>query len=356
MMAQAGTAGKHPRRTGREAWVHLGLNRVVGPPHALPYEAERLETSADPAPGEVVVDVHALNVDSASWSQLRNECGDDAERIAEHLLELVRRRGKLHNPVTGSGGMLIGTVAALGAGRSEPAPGTLLCSLVSLTCTPLELTAVTSLDPASPHVGVRGHAVLSAAAAWARVPDDLDRDAFLSAMDVVGAPAWADAVARPGMRVAVIGAGGKAGLLSVAALRSRLGEEGRVLGLCWPPETVTVAREAGADAVLAVDCTDPVATMTAVRSAFGGEQADLVLACANVPGCEGGAILSCRDDGEVLFFSMATSFPAAALIAESLSSTCRLTIATGFLPGAPDLVTDMLRRRPELTTLLAGPQ
>ena len=42
---------------------------------------------------------------------------------SERLAAIVRERGKMHNPVTGSGGMLIGTVREVGRGRSDLRPG-----------------------------------------------------------------------------------------------------------------------------------------------------------------------------------------------------------------------------------------
>ncbi|HEU4973857.1 MAG TPA: hypothetical protein VFT50_02115 [Baekduia sp.] len=334
------------------AHEELGTGRVLSPPGVLPYEAARLDPSTDPRPGEILVDVEALNVDSASWTQLRGECGDDPERLAARVLELVSGAGKLHNPVTGSGGMLIGRVAALGAGRTAPAAGTRICSLVSLTCTPLVLDEIVALDPASPQVRVRGRAVLFASSGFAPVPDDFDEAIALAVMDVVGAPGWASRLARPGMRVVVIGGGGKAGVLSAAACADAVGPDGRVLALCWPEATVGAARDAGAEAV-AVDCTDALGVMDAVTDHLGGERADLVLVCANVPGCEGGAILACADDGEVVFFSMATSFAAAALIAEAVGRRSRMTIGSGFVPDYVDAALDLVRRRPALAAHLS---
>jgi L-erythro-3,5-diaminohexanoate dehydrogenase len=114
-----------------------------------------------------------------------------------------------------------------------------------------------------------------------------------------------------------------------------------VLALCWPPETVDAAREAGAHAV-AVDCTDAVAVLEETVEAFEGNEADLVFVCANVPGCEGGAILSCDDQGRVVFFSMATSFTSAALVAEGLGKACEMTIGNGYVPGHAQLALDLV--------------
>ncbi len=264
---------------------------------------------------------------------MREACSGDADRMKEMILGIVSERGKMQNPVTGSGGMLVGTVAELGAHRTEPSVGTRVATLVSLTLTPLRLDEIVELDPASEQVKIKGQAILFGSGIYAEVPSDLDERTVLSVLDVCGAPAWAARLVEPGMKVVVIGAGGKSGMLVSAQASRKVGDDGRVLGLCWPAETVAAAEDAGAEAV-AVDCTDPLAVMNAVVEAFEGELADLVVVCANVPGCEGGAILSCDDEGRVLFFSMATSFSSAALVAEGLGKACEMTIGNGFVPGS----------------------
>src|SRR5262245_19801189 len=90
-----------------------GLGRVVEQPGVLPQQAERLDPSLPARPGEVVVDVEALNVDAASFHQLKIEGRGDPATIGERIQQIVRSRGKLHNPVTGSGGMLIGRVRSV---------------------------------------------------------------------------------------------------------------------------------------------------------------------------------------------------------------------------------------------------
>jgi L-erythro-3,5-diaminohexanoate dehydrogenase len=120
-----------------------------------------------------------------------------------------------------------------------------------------------------------------------------------------------------------------------------------LVGLCWPPQTAVAVGELGGNA-LAVDCTDPFAVVDALRSALGGGLATVVFVCANVPGCEAGAILACEDEGSVVFFSMATSFTSAALIAEGVGKFPRLLIGSGYLPGHAHLAFDLLRRNSRL--------
>ena len=331
----------------------FGTHRSLEPTGTLPQQARVLDPTSPLAADELAVDVELLNIDSASWHQLRTSCEDSPEAMRDRILEIVKERGKMHNPVTDSGGMLVGTVAELGPHRTEPAIGTRIATLVSLSLTPLVLDEIIALDPTSEKVAVRGRAILFGSGIYAHVPGDLEDEVTLGVLDVCGAPAWMARLARPAMNVAVIGAGGKSGMLACAQAVRSLQGNGRVLGLCWPPATTEAAAAAGGEA-LAVDCTDPLAVLEAVTAALGGAVADLVFVCTNVPGCEGGAILACDDAGRVVFFSMATSFTAAALQAEGLGKSCELTIGNGFVPGHAELALDLVRSNPELLARFAS--
>ncbi len=329
----------------------LGIHRSIDPPGALPQQATRLDPTSPLRGGEIAVDVDYLNVDSASWQQIIEQAGGDAGTIRRILEDIVWSHGKLHNPVTGSGGMLVGTVTELGSGRSEPPVGTRIASLVSLTLTPLQLHEIVELAPSSEQVKIRGRAILFESSNYAVVPPDIPERAVLGILDVCGAPAWAERAVGQGMNVVVIGAGGKSGMLVCAQAVERVGS-GKVLGLCWPEETTAGAKDAGAEAV-AVDCTKPADVYGAVLRNLGAP-ADVVFVCSNVTGCEGGAVLACGDDGRVVFFSMATSFTAAALTAEGVGRSCEMTIGNGFVPGHAELALDLARRHPRLLEQFAG--
>jgi len=331
----------------------FGIHRSLEPPGVLPHQADRLNTSLPLKDDEVLIDVDLINVDSASWQQIRESTDGDVKAIVARILEIVREHGKLQNPVTGSGGMLVGTVVALGTHRVEPAIGTRIASLVSLAVTPLVLDEIVALDSGSERVKVKGTAILFGSSPYVEVPDDLPDHTVLSVLDVCGAPAWMARLAKPGMNVVVLGAGGKSGLLSVAQALRSVGPSGRVLGLCYPPPTTSVVEHLGAEAA-AVDCTDPGAVIECVTEIFEGATADLVFVCANVPGCEGAAVLACSDEGRIVFFSMATSFVAAALTAEGMGKSCEMTIGNGYVPGHAELALNLVRDEPALAARLAG--
>lgn len=326
-----------------------GLRRVIAPKGVLPQSADVLDPSLPTGEDELAIDVEALNVDAASFRQVEGAVGRDAARIAAEVERIVRARGKLHNSVTGSGGMLIGRVAEVGP--RHPAAGALregdrVATLVSLTLTPLALHRVTAVRPEIDRVECEGRAILFATGLWARLPDDLPERLALAALDVCGAPALVARHVRPGQRVLVLGAG-KSGTLVCAQAKDQLAGRGEVVAADRSGEALAAIAALGVcDRTLALDATDAPGSLARVEAAGG--RFDLVVSCATVPGAEMAAILCVRDGGTVLFFSMATSFTAAALGAEGVGRDAHLVIGNGYVPGHADLTLDLLRRHPRL--------
>ncbi|MGA7874287.1 MAG: L-erythro-3,5-diaminohexanoate dehydrogenase, partial [Desulfoferrobacter sp.] len=75
---------------------------------------------------------------------------------------------------------------------------------------------------------------------------------------------------------------------------------------------------------------------------------DVTMNCVNAPGTEMASILSTKDGGIVYFFSMATSFTAAALGAEGIGKDVQMLIGNGYSCGHADLVFDIARKFPSL--------
>jgi L-erythro-3,5-diaminohexanoate dehydrogenase len=327
----------------------LGLHRVIEPPGVLPQAASRLDASPAITPDEVRIRVDRLNLDAASYRQLREAYAGDPDKIRRAVLDIVTTRGKMQNPVTGSGGMLTGTVDEVGpASPLGLTPGQRVATLVSLTLTPLQITdGLAAWDGQSEQVPCEGHAILFARSIAAVLPDDLPTPLALAVMDVCGAPALTSRVVRKGSMVLVVGAAGKSGSLSAAAARQA--GASKVIGvvptedeaalLCGPFAT---AKESPlVDAVVIADARDPIGLAEKVEAAGG--PADVTVVCVDVAGCEGGAILSTQQGGTVIFFSMATSFSAAALGAEGMAADVTMLVGNGYVPGHADFALDLIR-------------
>ena len=321
----------------------LGLHRVLDPPGVLPQAAWRLDAGPAIARDEVRVRVDRLNLDAASFRQIREAYAGDPDKIRAAVLDIVATRGKMQNPVTGSGGMLTGTVAE--AGPDSPlglVPGQRIATLVSLTLTPLVITdGLARWDALSEQVPCEGHAILFARSIAAVLPDDLPIPLSLAVLDVCGAPALTQRVVKKGDVTVIIGAAGKSGSLSAAAARQA--GASKVIGVVPAEAEAALLRDAAglADEIVVADARDPVGL--AEKAEAAGGPGDVTVVCVDVAGCEGGAILSTRPGGTVIFFSMATSFSAAALGAEGVAADITMLIGNGYVPGHAALALDLVR-------------
>jgi L-erythro-3,5-diaminohexanoate dehydrogenase len=332
-----GERGNVPRVAGSP----IGLHRVLEPRGVLPHAAWRLDADPELWPDEVRVRVERLNLDAASFRQLREAHPGDPGAIRAEVAAIVASRGKMHNPVTGSGGMLVGVVDEVGpASPLGLRVGERIATLVSLTLTPLTLTdGLRDWDGRGEQVPAQGHAILFGRSVATPLPDDLPIELALAVLDVCGAPALTARVVQgyDAPRVLVLGAAGKSGSLALAAAR-RAGA-GQLVGLVPTDDEGRLLSESGlADRVVVADARDPVAVARAV-----GGAADVTVVCVDVPGAEGGAILATAPGGTVVFFSMATSFAAAALGAEGLGADVTMLVGNGFIPGHAVMALDLVR-------------
>ncbi len=334
--------------------ARYGLHRVVGESGCFPQPAWRLDPDPRISDAEVLIDVERLNLDSASFRQIAEANDGDPDRVAQAIQRIVEERGKLHNHVTGSGGMLIGRVREVGSYVRETRrlePGQRVATLVSLTLTPLRIERVGEVDMRHGQVEVLGTAVLFESSPYAVLPDDIPERIALAALDVAGAPSRTAALVSPGDTVLILGGAGTSGLLCLHEARKHAGPAGCVIVTDVADEALEDVTSTGlADHVVSADASDPLALYEAVMEA-GGREADVALNLVNVGGTEMGTILLTKQTGTILFFSMATSFTTAALGAEGLGRATTMIIGNGHMPDTGLVALNVLRENPEIRAI-----
>jgi L-erythro-3,5-diaminohexanoate dehydrogenase len=332
-----------------------GTHRVLEPLGVLPQGAWKIANAMQIYDNEILIDVSALNIDAASFTQIKQEANGDLAQIEKIVRGIVAQRGKMHNPVTGSGGMLIGTVREIGpalVGKVDLKVGDKIATLVSLSLTPLRIDEVTKIHLQQDQIEIRGQAILFETGLYAKLPQDIPEKLALAILDVAGAPAQTARLVQKGDTVVVIGGGGKSGTLCVYEARKRAGPTGRVIGVSPFEKDCQRMKTLGwVDHALQVDATDALALMQAVSDITQGRLADVVINCVNIKNTEMGSILATREHGKIYFFSMATSFTAAALGAEGAGKDVEMIVGNGYAVGHAQHALDLLRESAPLRRL-----
>ena len=226
--------------------------------------------------------------------------------------------------------------------------------MVSLSLTPLVIEEIHEMRPAIDQVDITGQAILFQSGIYAKLPEDMPEGLALSALDVAGAPAQAAKLTRPGDTVLVIGGGGKSGLLCLYMAKKMAGVTGKVICAAGSQKSEDRARKLDlADEYFHMDATDAVGMYEKIMELTDGKLCDVVINCVSIENTEMGSILTCKDDGVVYFFSMATSFTKAALGAEGVGKDVNMMIGNGYTKGHAEITLQVLREHQGLRDLFA---
>ena len=324
-----------------------GSHRVISPKGLLPQAADRVDNDPKICDNEILIEVEALQPTATAFGRIKKECGGDLEKIKEEIMKIVEDRGKFQDPVSKSGGILIGKIKEIGAdlqGKTDAEVGDRIATLVSLSLTPLKIYEITDIHVDTEQVFCQADAVLFESGIYTKIPDDLGAPLSLALMDVAGAPAQVAIHAKPGDVVMVEGAG-KAGLLCLAEAKKRVSPTGTVICMDYSEEQCKLVMELGlADIAIAVNGQKPMEAYEKYMEATGGRLADFSVSTVSVEDTELSTILVTKDTGMIYFFSMSTDFVKASLGAEGVKKYVPMLIGNGFYPGHAEIAFDIVRR------------
>jgi L-erythro-3,5-diaminohexanoate dehydrogenase len=324
-----------------------GIHRVIEPIGTLPQPAVKISNDMEIYSNEILIDVDYLNIDSASFRQLEREANGDIEKIKKMILEIVNERGKMQNPVTGSGGMLIGKVEQIGDELKSKIAlkiGDKIATLVSLSLTPLKIKKIINIVPEIDRVDIEGKAILFESGIYAKLPEDMKDTLALAVLDVAGAPAQTKKLVKSGNSVLILGATGKSGLLCSYIAKKMVGEKGKVIGQARNKDRASYLKRTNlCHEVIIADVVKPIEVLEETLKANNGKEVDISINCLSIPKTEMSSILPVRDNGVVYFFSMATSFTKAALGAEGVGKDVTMIIGNGYTKGHAQIALDVLR-------------
>ena len=334
---------------------------------------------------EGLVEVTEILLDSTSMQHYRkmsNTMTGTSSELQTIIENVIRTRGKCHNPYTNSGGVLIGHMKKKGSGfdkgtNRNVAIGDLVSPPASVSAIPLSIKHITNIE--GNRVFVKGGiAVVFSCMELVSIPSDLGKDLALVAIDIsslvpqvrrtmhdIVKKNMADSIHSA--RVLVIGCGvaGLAALHTVSevvnemhALQNSLPSENpnhfdhnpfilESFALDYSHANVAKIRDLGFDEELFKLQQGDVKD-TAMLHDMVGETCDLVINVVNAPDTETATVYCCKPSGTVFWFSMGSRFDKAALATDALGKDVKMIIGNGIADKQIEQSFELVRKYPKL--------
>jgi L-erythro-3,5-diaminohexanoate dehydrogenase len=329
-----------------------GMHRVISPIGVLPQPATKIDNNMEIYDNEILINVQTLNVDSASFTQIEKQACGDIEKIKSIILDIVKNAGKLKNPVTGSGGMLIGQIEEIGSalkGKTDLKVGDKIATLVSLSLTPLRIDEILEVRPDIDQIDIKGKAILFKSGICAKIPTDLPENLALAVLDVAGAPAQTANLVKKGQTVAILGGAGKSGMLCLYEAMKKVGPKGKVICVEYSDEALDRVKALESSGVklaheyIKADCTQAFELFDKINEITNEELCDITINNLNGPNTEMSSILATKNQGTAYFFSMATDFTKATLGAEGVGKDITMIMGNGYTKGHDEVALGIMR-------------
>ena len=328
---------------------NYGTARVLEPKFVVPTSAWRLDNSRSIRPDEIRVAIRRIHMEGTSFKQICTEASNNTEKIRQTIIDIVIRRGKLHNPVTDTGGVLYGVVEAIGddyENRSGLSIGDRVICNASITSFPMHLEDVGEIDWVYNQIEVKGYAILHSDISMIKVDDDFPVKEMLFALDESGTLYKLGSLLEDKSRFLIVGNSILSNILYGYVIRRTLGESCEITCVLDKRTGVDVDGE-GIERLVSkifdqVHLLDILRPIECIRQ-LGESYYDLSVNCAEIPGAETVNILATRDGGTVLFANLINNLNIALYITESISKSLNVLGAEGFTKGYDSFDLEMIK-------------
>jgi len=166
-----------------------GIKRVLEPKNVLPTSAWKLDNGRNIFPDELRVSIKRIHLEGTGFKQICTESNDDEKKIKQNIIDMVIRRGKLHNPVTDTGGLVMGMVEEIGAeydNREGLKTGDLIICNASAASIPLYIEEITGVNKAFNQLEAKGYAIIHSLIPIVKAPKDVPVDMLMFTFDQSG--------------------------------------------------------------------------------------------------------------------------------------------------------------------------
>lgn len=315
-----------------------GLERVITPQQVFPASAWELDNSRKLKNGEMRVALRRIHVEGTSFRQICQESANDEAAIKEKIKDIVIKRGKLHNPVTDTGGLFYGVVEEIDENyrndKGLKVGDEVICN-TSLAGIPLYIDNITGIDPFYSQFDAEGYAIALPGGPVIKKPEGIPIDLLLFTFNESGTIYTVSKGAVGKKRFAVVGNGMLMSLLYGYTIRKIAGPEAEIYCL-FDRNTETSLRGKKVDELMGKVFTQvsyhnlmrPVGCLKAFESY---PKMDMVVNCADIPGAETVSVMATKTGGTVIFANFISNYNMALYVTEAISRDLHIKCADGYL-------------------------
>ena len=315
-----------------------GLKRVAEPQYVLPTSAWKLDNSRNIYPNELRISVRRIHLEGTSFKQICTESNYNEEKIKQKIIDIIIRRGKLHNPVTDTGGLAFGTVEEIGEEFYNPqnlkVGDTIICN-ASLASVPIQIENILAIDHVFNQIDASGYAILHDHVPIIKIEEDMPVNLLLYTLDESGTLYRLSQLAEGQSKFLIVGNNMITNLIFGYVIRRQVGAKGEIVCLLDKKTGMQVMGD-GIDQLIAhvfneVHFLNILKPIHAVERLKLNQQFDLSVNCAEIPGAETINILATKAGGTVLFANLINNLKISLYITESISKPLNVENAEGSL-------------------------
>ncbi|MEE0741063.1 MAG: sigma-54 interaction domain-containing protein [Emergencia sp.] len=344
---------------------YYGLDRVLEPKGMVPATAWKLDNGKNLGPKEVRICLERIHLEWGNFQQICSSCGFDEAKMRVKIMDIIEKRGKLHNPFTGSGGVLIGTIDEIPEASREGhelKEGDRIYCITSLSCIPIYIEDIFEIDFNYGQIVCSGYAILFEASPVYRMEKGMQHNYTLAAIDEAGSlfGAYNIAVEHKNQNIIVIGRKTYTVAMYAEAVREATGASTEVIAIMdkhakeiLTQEEIEKALSPLVKATYFVDLTDPV-------NAFHGllaqnsklTMADQVIVAENIFGSETLAVMLVKSFGDLYFTAVENHYSEAQLVAESMGKIVTMYAFDQYVKDYPEFTIRIVKSiKPILDTI-----
>lgn len=337
---------------------HYGHERVLEPKHVLSTSAWKVDNNREIKPNELRIALRKLHIENTSFKQICIEANNNPQKIKDRIIDIVIRRGKLHNPVTDTGGVVYGVVEEIGSKYNNEkglqVGDEVICN-ASTAAIPLYISRITNINMAYSQVDAEGYAILFDDFPVVKPPEGIPINLLLFAYDESGTLYAVNQEAKGKMHFLVVGNNLLTNLLFGIAVRKATGPDAQVVCL-FDKRTDIMFKGKQIDELLNTTFTEIhfvniLRPLECLQKLNAEGLYDMSINCADIPGAETINILATRYGGTVFFANLINNYNIAVYITESISRQLSLRCAEGYLETYDEFDIEIIR---ELEASLKG--